>query len=335
MKRKLNVVKALTESQIGLIRSPYRQSLEIMHSLIRNKSTKFERIWSETSKQPIVYDDSRIYFNNYTHCLALCGKDSLPSTLYRLQKNTKIKRFEDVFMHTGPVSCTPLPREDYRPYFLALTSDNWLIRYDNSPDGKDELRVQWNPTTGSGKKPGSYFYVQYRLKGSERFLNTPKDENQDSLIVPIRGLEEDKTYEIRVVAVDGQFETPSETQEISSSGGPGADSTAHLANFAPWFIGMMCAIALIIVLVVLVCIVKRNRGGKYSVHEKEAAQGREDYEEGGFNEYNKPLGGAGGPHHRGSRQSLNISDVVRLSLCLSYRLMPLPLSSFKPLLPRK
>ena len=69
---------------------------------------------------------------------------------------------------------------------------------------------------------------------------------------------------------------------------------------------MMCAIALIIVLVVLVCIVKRNRGGKYSVHEKEAAQGREDFEDGGFNEYNKPLSGAGvAPHHRGSRQSLN------------------------------
>ena len=93
--------------------------------------------------------------------------------------------------------------------------------------------------------------------------------------------------------------------ELSFKGGPDSDSTAHLANFAPWFIGMMCAIALIIVLVVLVCIVKRNRGGKYSVHEKEAAQGREDYEDGGFNEYNKPLGGAAAAHHRGSRQSLN------------------------------
>ncbi|CAG2175648.1 unnamed protein product [Oppiella nova] len=115
------------------------------------------------------------------------------------------------------------------PYYIELSTKSedsaeypdkpsfeWYHR--KSPDGKDELRVQWNPKTGSGKNPGSYFYVQYRLKGSERFLNTPKDENQDSLIVPIRGLEEDKTYEIRVVAVDGQFETPSETQEISWSG---------------------------------------------------------------------------------------------------------------------
>lgn len=79
-----------------------------------------------------------------------------------------------------------------------------------------------------------------------------------------------------------------------------------MAKFADWFIGMMCAIALVIVLAVLVFVVKRNRGGKYSVHEKEAAQGRDgDYDEGGgFNEYNKPLG----PHlHRGSRQSLTDS----------------------------
>ncbi|CAG2115534.1 unnamed protein product, partial [Medioppia subpectinata] len=91
-----------------------------------SKSTRFEKIWSETSKQPIVYDESRIYvtyqkyannyYNYYTQCLALCGKDGLPSKLYRLQKNVK---------------CTPLPRDDYKPYFLAVTSDNWLIRYDN------------------------------------------------------------------------------------------------------------------------------------------------------------------------------------------------------------
>lgn len=68
---------------------------------------------------------------------------------------------------------------------------------------------------------------------------------------------------------------------------------------------MMCAIALVIVLVVLVCIVKRNRGGKYSVHEKEAAQGKDlDYEEAGFNEYNK-YGGPGRGESRPLDESLH------------------------------
>lgn len=61
-------------------------------------------------------------------------------------------------------------------------------------------------------------------------------------------------------------------------------------NFATaaWFIGMMCAIALLLLLLIIICLVKRNRGGKYSVHEKEAAQGRDiEYPEEGFNEYTK------------------------------------------------
>lgn len=81
------------------------------------------------------------------------------------------------------------------------------------------------------------------------------------------------------------------------------DPIGHIANFAPWFITMMCAIALIIVAVVLICIVKRNRGGKYSVHEKEIAHGKDDYEEAGFNEYNKPHS----LFSRESRHSINSS----------------------------
>ena len=54
---------------------------------------------------------------------------------------------------------------------------DWYHR--KASDGTDELKIQWDPTSGNGKKPGSYFYVQYRLKGSETFLSTPKDENQD------------------------------------------------------------------------------------------------------------------------------------------------------------
>lgn len=33
---------------------------------------------------------------------------------------------------------------------------------------------------------------------------------------------------------------------------------------------------------------KRNRGGKYAVYEREIAHGRLDYDEGGFREYSQP-----------------------------------------------
>lgn len=55
---------------------------------------------------------------------------------------------------------------------------------------------------------------------------------------------------------------------------------------------MLFAIAAVLVVTVIVCIVKRNRGGKYSVYEKEIAHGRGGLEygddAGGFDEYSKP-----------------------------------------------
>lgn len=64
-----------------------------------------------------------------------------------------------------------------------------------------------------------------------------------------------------------------------------AEAVDHLAK-ADWLVGVICAIAVSLLVFVLVCIVKRNRGGKYTVHEKEVAQGC-DFEEEGFEEYSK------------------------------------------------
>lgn len=53
---------------------------------------------------------------------------------------------------------------------------------------------------------------------------------------------------------------------------------------------MMLAIAFLLMVLIIVCVIKRNRGGKYAVHERELAAGRGDYpEEGGFHEYSQPL----------------------------------------------
>ncbi|XP_065216002.1 neuroglian-like [Planococcus citri] len=71
---------------------------------------------------------------------------------------------------------------------------------------------------------------------------------------------------------------------------------------AGWFVGMILAIAFLILVLILVCLVKRNRGGKYVVHEREAVNGRHDYpEELGFHEYSQQLGGA--PRTRDSLSS--------------------------------
>merc|ERR1719445_1479713 len=58
---------------------------------------------------------------------------------------------------------------------------------------------------------------------------------------------------------------------------------------------MIMALLLLAVICIVVCVVKRNRGGKYAVHEQEERHGRpgETDEYGGFPEYQQPLDGGG------------------------------------------
>ncbi|XP_078273092.1 neuronal cell adhesion molecule-like isoform X4 [Rhinoraja longicauda] len=72
-----------------------------------------------------------------------------------------------------------------------------------------------------------------------------------------------------------------------------------------WFIGLMCAIALLILVLLIVCFIKRNKGGKYPVKEKEDAHADPEIQpmkedDGAFGEYSdtedhKPLKGSRTP----------------------------------------
>nr|XP_033773481.1 neurofascin isoform X4 [Geotrypetes seraphini] len=65
-----------------------------------------------------------------------------------------------------------------------------------------------------------------------------------------------------------------------------------------WFIGLMCAVALLVLILLIVCFIKRSKGGKYPVREKkDVPLGPEDQKEddGSFDysdEDNKPLQGS-------------------------------------------
>jgi neuronal cell adhesion protein len=52
----------------------------------------------------------------------------------------------------------------------------------------------------------------------------------------------------------------------------------------PWFIGLMIALAMLIIILINVCVLVRERGGKYSIQEKEPF--RNQITDGqGFDEY--------------------------------------------------
>ncbi|XP_072310995.1 neuronal cell adhesion molecule a isoform X10 [Eucyclogobius newberryi] len=87
-----------------------------------------------------------------------------------------------------------------------------------------------------------------------------------------------------------------------------------------WFIGLMCAIALLILVLLIVCFIKRNKGGKYPVKEKEDAHQdpeiqpmRED--DGTFGEYSdtedhKPLKGSRTPSNGTVRRDESDDSLV-------------------------
>ena len=136
----------------------------------------------------------------------------------------------------------------------------------------------------------------FRKVKEPQWIKTEDQLNENSIVV--RGLEPGLTYQFRVVAVDGQFQTPSRIQDVMTYAHfpPMDQINQTTVASSGWFIGMVLALIFLAAVCVVVCLIKRNRGGKYAVQEQEVAHGRgQDYDDGtGFMEYTQPLGG----HHK-------------------------------------
>ncbi|KAL5275409.1 CHL1 family protein [Megaselia abdita] len=202
-----------------------------------------------------------------------------PNTKYRISITATTKKGEGAEHYIEEKTLSGIEEEPDVPNF------DWeLLQSDN---GYAPLKIHWRPNLDG--HPGSHFFTKHRIQGESQWLQTAEEMNEDFQIV--RGLDPDTVHEFRVVSVDGLYLKESETQLIDTSGveGPIKIPNQNVAN-AGWFIGMMLALAIIILLFICVCIIRRNRGGKYDVHDRELANGRRDYpEEGGFHEYSQPL----------------------------------------------
>ncbi|KAG7157810.1 Neuroglian-like 2 [Homarus americanus] len=169
---------------------------------------------------------------------------------------------------------------------------SFIWQHISTKTGAPAIKITWIPNTESN--PGSHFFIKYRLYGESMFLETKPELYQDFIV--LKGLEAEETYQVCLVAVDGVYSTESDVEEIDThltgvTSGVILRPTDSIATRG-WFIGMMLAIAFLLLILIIVCIVKRNRGGKYAVQEREAAHGRTDFnEEQGFPEFAQPLDG--------------------------------------------
>ncbi|XP_051060137.1 neurofascin [Phodopus roborovskii] len=141
-------------------------------------------------------------------------------------------------------------------------------------------------------RPGTDFVVEYIDSNHTKKTVPVKAQAQP---IQLTDLYPGMTYTLRVYSRDNEG--------ISSTVITFMTSTAYTNNQADiatqgWFIGLMCAIALLVLILLIVCFIKRSRGGKYPVREKkDVPLGPEDPKEddGSFDysdEDNKPLQGS-------------------------------------------
>ncbi|ELT99433.1 hypothetical protein CAPTEDRAFT_120325, partial [Capitella teleta] len=197
------------------------------------------------------------------------------------------------------------PETRYLVYIWAFTgkgrgpreSDEAQTGPEKAPDapgfgpfdvGDDFVNVSFVPTADGEDvdNPGSEFYIEYRPSGEDEWQST--DPEKEHNWVNVTGLEPGQQYEFRIVARNGaKQETRSKSKTILVGPDTKEVREASVAT-AGWFIALMIIIIFLLLILFIVCLIKRNRGGKYPVHEKEKLRGRDpDDEEAPFGEYTR------------------------------------------------
>ncbi|XP_048878418.1 neurofascin homolog (chicken) a isoform X4 [Brienomyrus brachyistius] len=166
-------------------------------------------------------------------------------------------------------------------------------------------RLIWNLTV----EPNSnYAYVSWKhnfpSNSSEFVLEFSLKSNGNTTKVPVKhqppiklaGLIEGARYQLRVYSHE-HLDIRSEYVDFETSAAYSKDQIDIATQ--GWFIGLMCAIALLVLILLIVCFIKRSRGGKYPVRDKKDlpldAVDQKD-QDGSFDyrsdEDNKPLQGS-------------------------------------------
>ncbi|XP_037680871.1 neurofascin isoform X7 [Choloepus didactylus] len=148
--------------------------------------------------------------------------------------------------------------------------------------------ITWKHNFG----PGTDFVVEYIDSNHTKKIVPVKAQTQP---IQLTDLSPGMTYTLRVYSRDNEGISSTVITFMTSSA-----YTNNQADIATqgWFIGLMCAIALLVLILLIVCFIKRSRGGKYPVREKkDVPLGPEDpkEEDGSFDysdEDNKPLQGS-------------------------------------------
>ncbi|XP_006785578.1 neural cell adhesion molecule L1-like protein isoform X5 [Neolamprologus brichardi] len=138
---------------------------------------------------------------------------------------------------------------------------------------RDSVRLEWaQPPKSNGILTG--YLLQYHLINetaldvidSKEINITGADTNHWT----IQGLKGDSLYRFDLRACTRAGCGPPQAEESHTDfPEPGAASQESSFSTHGWMIGTMCAVALLTIVVVIACFLRKNKGGKYAVKEKE------------------------------------------------------------------
>uniref|UniRef100_A0A8C7FFL6 Neural cell adhesion molecule L1-like protein n=1 Tax=Oncorhynchus kisutch TaxID=8019 RepID=A0A8C7FFL6_ONCKI len=149
------------------------------------------------------------------------------------------------------------------------------------------VKISW---TAGDEQQDSQLYVAY-MNNREGNWRISEAVNTSKNFHLIDGLEPGTVYTVCLLA-KSRLDNASIFEDVIQTRVKGLASLHLGVSTQGWFIGMMCAVALLTLTVLIACFVTRNKGGKYAVKEKEdlhpevESQGMNDDTFGDYSEEN-------------------------------------------------
>lgn len=166
----------------------------------------------------------------------------------------------------------------------------------------DSLTVEWGPPEDEYGRLTGYTLKYQPINTTDELKEMTLLANETSII--LENLKYSTRYMFYLNAMTIKGSGPVVTTAITIMDEAMTSRQVDIATQG-WFIGLMCAIALLILVLLIVCFIKRNKGGKYPVKEKEEAHQDPEIQpmkedDGTFGEYSdtedhKPLKGSRTP----------------------------------------
>ncbi|XP_068602177.1 DDB1- and CUL4-associated factor 17 [Brachionichthys hirsutus] len=138
-----NAAELLGRRSRGIRGTIIRYNMNVLRALLLQGDRNFLKVWSRTSKSPIMYENGQIYFDQYRSCYSCVHSE--PQVRYKLPKRSKLERFEDALLCQSPLNGTLASASDQKASLLALTANNWLCRL-SAETGEELQRVYLSPS---------------------------------------------------------------------------------------------------------------------------------------------------------------------------------------------